>query len=278
MVSLVTPGLQIKPKGRAGKNIAAKENSDKMHYNFEFSITTYCQAKCPSCARTLILNSDTPERLKIQHMDFAKFKTIVKDEAFPWSMITFCGEHGDPMMHPKIEDFIEEGFKRSGKGVRVCTNGGLRNEEFYAKLAKKYNDHPFDYIRKPKKNLVLLFGIDGTTHELNNKYRIGVDTNQALKNLKAYKRHDGMGYWEYLIFDHNWKDIIPAAELAKQIKTPIRFKFNERIFGKISDKNRVEADLMLNEVLLNIHPQVKEENSRQEHSDDYGKTSNVRGD
>ena len=148
MVSLVTPGLQIKPKGRAGKNIAAKENSDKMHYNFEFSITTYCQAKCPSCARTLILNSDTPERLKIQHMDFAKFKTIVKDEAFPWSMITFCGEHGDPMMHPKIEDFIEEGFKRSVKGVRINTNGGLRNELFYAKLAKNYHHNS-------KKNLVL---------------------------------------------------------------------------------------------------------------------------
>ena len=160
MVSLKTPGLQIKPKGRAGKSIAAKGNSDRMHYNFEFSITTYCQASCPSCARTLILNSDTPEKLKIQHMDLDRFETVVKDNAFSWSMITFCGEHGDPMMHPKIEDFIEVAFNNSGKGVRVCTNGGLRDEYFYAKLAKKYNDHPFDYLKKPKKNYVLLFGFD----------------------------------------------------------------------------------------------------------------------
>tara|TARA_B100000809_G_scaffold249372_1_gene280651 strand:+ start:170 stop:958 length:789 start_codon:yes stop_codon:yes gene_type:complete len=257
LVSLETPGLQIKLKGRAGKNIAVKEKTDKMHYNFEFSITTYCQASCPSCARTLILNSDTPEKLKIQHMDFAKFKTIVKDESFLWGMITFCGEHGDPMMHPQIEEFIDVAFNSSGKGVRVCTNGGLRDEEFYIKLAKKYNEHPD--LKKPRKTLVILFGIDGSTHELNNKYRIGVDTDQALKNLKAYKRHNGVGYWEYLIFDHNWKDIIPAAELAKKIKTPIRFKFNERVFGKISDKNKVKADLMLNDVVLKIHPRVKEE-------------------
>ena len=215
-----------------------------MHYNFEFSITTYCQAKCPSCARTLILNSNSPEQLKIHHMDLAKFKAIVKDEAFPWSMITFCGEHGDPMMHPQIEDFIEEGFKRSGKGVRVCTNGGLRNEIFYAKLAKNYHHNS-------KKKLVLLFGIDGSTHKVNNKYRIGVDTEQALKNLKAYKRHNGVGYWEYLIFDHNWKDIIPAAKLAKKIKSPIRFKFNDRDYPKgflISDKNKEKADLILNKI------------------------------
>ena len=223
-----------------------------MHYNFEFCITTYCQAKCPSCARTLILNSNSPERLKIQHMDLAMFETIVKDEVFQRSMITFCGEHGDPMMHPKIEDFIEVAFNNSGKGVRINTNGGLRNELFYAKLAN-------DYIRKPKKNLVLLFGIDGSTHEINNKYRIEVDTDQALKNLKAYKRHDGVGYWEYLIFDHNWEDIIPAAKLAKKIKTPIRFKFNERKYGRISDDNKVKANLMLDEVVPKVHPRVKEE-------------------
>jgi hypothetical protein len=225
-----------------------------MHYNFEFSITTYCQAVCPSCARTLILNSDTPEKLKVQHMDFAKFKTIVKDEAFPWSMITFCGEHGDPMMHPKIEDFIEEGFTRSGKGVRVCTNGGLRDEELYAKLAKTYIDN--------KKKLVILFGIDGSTPEVNSKYRVGVDTNRALKNLEAYKSNNGVGYWEYLIFDHNWEDIIPATELAKKIKTPIRFKFNTRDYPAgllISDENKKKADVILNEVVPKIHPQVKEE-------------------
>ena len=174
-------------------------------------------------------------------MDLAKFKTIVEDESFRWGMITFCGEHGDPMMHPQIEEFIEMAFVASGKGVRVCTNGGLRNEIFYAKLAKNYHHNP-------RKKLVLLFGIDGSTPETNTKYRIGVNTEQALKNLKAYKRHNGIGYWEYLIFDHNWKDIIPAAKLAKKIKSPIRFKFNERAFGKISNKNKEKADAILNEI------------------------------
>ena len=73
-----------------------------MIYNFDFWLTTYCQAKCRSCARTNIHTGDQESWLNTSHMKLETF--VNRLEPFPHEIgyIQFCGEMGDPCMHPKI--------------------------------------------------------------------------------------------------------------------------------------------------------------------------------
>ena len=48
-----------------------------MKHSIDFALTTYCQARCRSCART---NHDTGEKidwLKLEHMDINLYKTLI---------------------------------------------------------------------------------------------------------------------------------------------------------------------------------------------------------
>ena len=40
-----------------------------MEMEFEFNITNYCQAKCPTCTRTEILRND-PDSFNLTHMTY----------------------------------------------------------------------------------------------------------------------------------------------------------------------------------------------------------------
>ena len=53
--------------------------------------------------------------------------------------IQFCGEMGDPCMHPQINDFVVKSFEYTDD-VHILTNGGLRQPEWYEELANKYTN------------------------------------------------------------------------------------------------------------------------------------------
>ena len=200
----------------------------------EFAITTYCQAKCKSCART---NEETGEKedwLELKHMKLDVFKrTLNGSPNIKYSAIEFCGEFGDPMMHPQVDEFIETALTYAPL-VQISTNGGLRNSTWYAEIAKKYKD-----------KLHIRWAIDGATHEVNWKYREGVDFNKAFENMKSYTEAGGRGDWWYLIFDWNWHQIPLARKLANDIGTEVRFRYNNRHYGLITPESKVQADELL---------------------------------
>ena len=45
-----------------------------MKHSFDFALTTYCQAKCRSCARTNEETGEKNEWVKLKHMDLEVFK------------------------------------------------------------------------------------------------------------------------------------------------------------------------------------------------------------
>ena len=45
-----------------------------MKYRFDFALTTYCQAKCRSCARTNEVTGDKEDWLELKHMDLGIFQ------------------------------------------------------------------------------------------------------------------------------------------------------------------------------------------------------------
>lgn len=215
--------------------------------NFDFALTSYCQAKCRSCTR---MDESNPGQvspfLKLDHFDLEVFRRIVSNSKAIWEnnhYIQFCGELGDPCMHPQIEDFIDVAWKYGG-GVHINTNGGLRKPEWYKHIAEKYDTGP-----KDRRSVSIKWGIDGADHETNWMYREGVDWQRAMDNMTAWFEADGEGEWHFIIFEWNWHQIFQAYELAQNIKNcEIFFKFNGRAWGKISPENKKTALAMLEEI------------------------------
>lgn len=201
-------------------------------FSFDFSITSFCQARCRSCARTNPDTGETADWLTPHHMDLKTFQSLLNNSAERFKEtreIIFCGELGDPMMHPKIEEFLDTALEYFDQIV-VNTNGGLRQPEWYAHAAKKYDGR----VR-------IDWGIDGMNQEINNMYREGVDWQRAMDNMGSWFNNGGGGQWEYLIFDWNWHHIQPAIDAADENGWRICLKFNNRDYGLISDKNRQSA-------------------------------------
>ena len=189
-----------------------------MKHSFDFALTTYCQAKCRSCART---NQETGEKetwVPLQHMKLDVFEKRLKATQghIEFSDIEFCGEFGDPMMHPQIDDFIDTALKYAPE-VSISTNGGLRQPEWYKSISQKYKD-----------KLIINFAIDGTDHDTNWKYREGVDFNKAWENMHSWFGNGGKGIWEMLVFTWNIHQIHKAHQIAKMSDIKINFKINRR--------------------------------------------------
>ncbi len=177
----------------------------------EFQLTSYCQAKCPTCSRTILLNKGL---LKPEHVEINTFKNIIK-KLNPDIVVTLCGELGDPMMHPDIEEIVEL-FLQNGNWVQIHTNGALSNKSFYEKYAKD-------------RRVSISWGIDGMDAETNGKYRVGVNFDKAWDNMHTWFTNGGKGHWNFIIFRWNKHQLHDAYEYAKSNNIPIEIKINNRI-------------------------------------------------
>ena len=192
-----------------------------MRQLIDFNITNYCNAKCPTCKRfDAVKYLEVDKNLKVFHMDYDKFKIAVESntEYFKKTECYFCGEFGDPMMHPKIKDFVETA-NNVFNGVTVFTNGGLNRSEF------------IDYVANTQ-GVIVRFGIDGLTHDINNLYRIGVNTELAYKNMLDLAKY-GKAKWDYTLFEHNKHEAEDAIKFAldNNIKLMLRCNLRPSKFG-----------------------------------------------
>ncbi len=211
-----------------------------MKHNFDFWLTTYCQAKCGSCARTHEPTGEEEWWLKKTHMPLETFTNRLDSFTKDIGYIQFCGEMGDPCMHPRVEEFIDTSFNYADR-VNLLTNGGLRSPEWFAKLGKTNG------FRGEDTGVFAKFGVDGIDQESSDMYRVGVNFDKALENMTAYFGAGGWGAWHFLLFSWNWHLIPEASILAKSIGAKIDFKFNNRSFGQISEEDKIQAIALLKE-------------------------------
>lgn len=183
---------------------------------FDIEITSYCQAFCAGCQRNTI-NGEKREEHIDHHMAYDDFCKLMDnlDQAKICAYIQFCGEFGDPMMHPDIERFIDRALETAP--LIINTNGGLRQPKWYAHLAKKHHD----------KTLIIEFGVDGTDHETNWMYRKGVNWKRCIENMTQWFQNGGQGWWMFLLFNWNWHQIPDAVEMAKDIGCNVKFNKTE---------------------------------------------------
>lgn len=198
---------------------------------FELSITTYCQAKCPLCARTDRTTGGLIDYIDLQHSDIDTILNTISDVAQYTSVrkIQICGDYGDPLMHPNIEDIINK-INSYDLLASIHTNGGLRNKDFYERVAKT--------------NTVLIFGIDGMDESTNSKYRIGVNFDKAIENMLTYAkatRGRNKTLWDFLIFDFNYHQMDDAVRFANENDIDLNFRINNRDWiHKITDDSLIE--------------------------------------
>lgn len=179
--------------------------------SFDITISSYCQAFCAGCQRNDEDGTPSDWITKNQfHMDPSNFKKFLDSGYNKWQQfgnLQLCGELGDPMMHPRIDEILDIAFDYNLiNGVLINTNGGIRRPEWYAAQAKK------------NRNLTIAFGIDGINHEMNWKYRKGVKFQQAWDNMIAFHENGGRVEWHYILFNWNYKTIPEVVNIAKDLK------------------------------------------------------------
>jgi MoaA/NifB/PqqE/SkfB family radical SAM enzyme len=196
----------------------------KKGQGFEFEITTHCQASCRSCLRTNPDTGKTVDWLIVHHVPLEDIKFIIDNlDKDVVDFIVLCGEYGDPMMHPQINEIIE--LITKDYVCEIHTNGGLRNENFYKEHAKN-------------KNLHIQWGIDGLDAETNSKYRENVNFDKAWNNMNAWFNSGGEGQWSFIIFEWNYHQLFKCFGYAIRNKILFKYRFNTREWGLISEENK----------------------------------------
>mgnify|MGYP006295791317 CR=1 FL=1 len=130
-----------------------------------FELTSYCNIKCPHCART-DEDGSLPSFVTLSHLDFDKIlHNLELTELTNLKLVIFEGDTGDALMHPDLNRIIDTFYNMpSAPSIAITTNGSIRSEEWWHALGSTYDP----------KRLTVQFSIDGLsdTHKL---YRVGAD-------------------------------------------------------------------------------------------------------
>jgi len=225
----------------------------------EFNITNHCNAKCPLCPRFIT----GTENVKVPLIHLSK--NVIIDTFKNHKNILFCGDFGDPFMHPDIEEIIKASYDL-GVILLIHTNGGLRNNDFFYRVATLYP------------NVKIIFSIDGLK-DTNHIYRKNVDFDLAFSNLLTFAKYskkrvedlknsnirylkpkefkqfsrDDILYmlnepnccWKFICFTYNYKQIDEAFAYCQEYNIKFIGRINTRDYNKnfqytIKDKKLIQ--------------------------------------
>jgi MoaA/NifB/PqqE/SkfB family radical SAM enzyme len=168
-------------------------------------ITNNCQAACPMCNRNIDGGLDNP-LIKIQNWSLDDFKTVMSPLVLNQvSSYYFCSNFGDPMMNNDLIDMCRYSTEVAPDvHVSIHTNGGARNNQWWADLA-----------RALPSNHNVVFALDGLndTHHL---YRVNTSFTKVTDNARAFIQAGGNAEWVFIKFKHNEHQVEQARALSKE--------------------------------------------------------------
>ena len=171
------------------------------HLHLELS--SLCNARCSFCPRNFLgypYNMGYTET-NLSLNDFKKIFSLTRLSKVHIAIIN--GNFGDAIMNPETPDIIA--YMRQANpdmSIRVHTNGGARDKEFWKRLAKL--------------RVFGIFGIDGLsdTHSL---YRQDTVFENVIRNAKTFIDAGGQAIWMANVFDHNRPQLPEMYQMAKDL-------------------------------------------------------------
>lgn len=176
-------------------------------------LTNNCNAACPMCARFHVNSPLIRPDLVLEQITIDKFRQYFPVEVLKkMEIILFCGVHGDPGMARDLYEICEYIAQSNPlTAVRINTNGGMRNPEFWSKMGALFKKQRQDHWRWE-----ITWSIDGLA-DTNHLYRRNVEWDKVIPNAQAFIDAGGFANWDYLIFKHNEHQIDEAKELSKKM-------------------------------------------------------------
>ena len=169
--------------------------------------------------------------LNITHLDPGIIKRLPIEKMKHLSTVTFCGNFGDPLMHPALDEIID--FFQNQQIV-ISTNASLRSKDWWGQLGKN-------------KNIGVTFCIDGigSTHEL---YRRNTSYEKIIENAKSFIQSGGTARWQFIVFRHNEHQLEKARKLSEEMGfKEFKFMYSDRFdtdnTWKVYDEGRYLYDL-----------------------------------
>ncbi len=135
-----------------------------------------------------------------------------------------CGNLGDPCVSKdSLEAFRYFRGINPHAWLSMNTNGGARDEEYWAELAKVFG-----------RMGAVIFSIDGL-EDTNHLYRQKVNWNNVMRNAKAFINAGGRARWDFIVFKHNEHQVEEAQQLSNDLGfETFQFKKTGRFFSTAS--------------------------------------------
>jgi MoaA/NifB/PqqE/SkfB family radical SAM enzyme len=186
-----------------------------------------CNSRCPMCSRFTADGYVQPGLKEIDLTDEVFYKLFTKDFTDQLDHVYFSGVYGDPCLNKLLPEFVNYLIDNGCKSVSIDTNGGYRNEEWWAKLARS--------------NVLINFAIDGTDNQTLDMYRIGVKYDKAYANLKSFITAGGEAQWNFIVFKHNEYQVDIAKQLAADLGIKFRIKVTQKFRGRKNHKVMIDG-------------------------------------
>lgn len=177
-----------------------------------------CNSRCPMCSRYTNDGYLQPELKENDLSEDIFYKLFTVEFTSQLDHVYFSGVYGDPCLNKNLPNFVKYLIDNGCKSVSIDTNGGYRNESWWADLAIP--------------NVTINFAIDGVDNDTLDRYRIGVIYDKVIKNLKSFTSAGGKAQWNFIVFKHNEHQVKQAEQLAKEYKADFRIKVTQKFRSK----------------------------------------------
>lgn len=173
-----------------------------------------CNSHCPMCSRYTADGYLQPGLTEEDLTPGIFYKVFTPEFTKQLDHVYFSGVYGDPCLNKDLPEFVNYLLDNGCKSVSIDTNGGYRGEDWWAKLARS--------------GVLINFAIDGASIETLEKYRINVNYDKVLNNLKSFVTAGGNAQWNFIVFKHNEHEV----ELAEKISQSMGVKFRVKVTQK----------------------------------------------
>jgi MoaA/NifB/PqqE/SkfB family radical SAM enzyme len=148
--------------------LTKKEKTEGLPLEIGVEVINICNLRCIMCPYEEMVTRKTRPQGK---MSDPLFKKII-DEVAPFAELIYLHGLGEPLLHPKIFEFIKYA-KKKGLRVGISTNAMLLDKT----KSRKLLDSGIDYV---------ILAMDGATKEIYEKIRVGGKFEQVEQNIRQF--------------------------------------------------------------------------------------------